>query len=166
VVVREVRPAEYEEAGGVTALAWREFVPHGNERWEGYLRRIGDVAARAERTPVLVAVDGERILGTVTLELDRRIDEEPSWELDPSSANIRMLGVDPAARGRGAGRALVEACIERARSAGKEVVTLHTQSFMKAAIALYESMGFVRDPPRDRTLKEEGITLTAYRMEL
>ena len=44
VEVRPARPEEYEEAGRVTALAYREFAD--GESWDRYLNRIADVAAR------------------------------------------------------------------------------------------------------------------------
>jgi hypothetical protein len=56
--VRPARPDEYEEAGRVTALAYREFVQPGETAWEAYLEEIADVQTRAARGEVLVAVDG------------------------------------------------------------------------------------------------------------
>jgi ribosomal protein S18 acetylase RimI-like enzyme len=76
-----------------------------------------------------------------------------------------MLGVDPSARGRGIGRALVEACIEQTRATGKRVVTLRTTERMKAAQALYSSMAFRRDEGNDM-LTESGMPLLAYRMDV
>ena len=54
----------------------------------------------------------------------------------------RALGVDPATRGQGVGRALTIACIERARADGAAGIALNTLSFMPAATALYEGLGF------------------------
>jgi ribosomal protein S18 acetylase RimI-like enzyme len=60
-----------------------------------------------------------------------------------------MLVVDPAARGRGVGRALMEECCRRARRDGSRVLALHTSPIMTAALAMYRKMGFVfqRDAP-------------------
>jgi ribosomal protein S18 acetylase RimI-like enzyme len=161
--IRRVRPAEYEEAGRVTRLAYDEFVDPADSDWGGYLEEIGDVAARAPRIPVLVAVEGGRVLGSASLETEEAsLGDDP---IEPGTANIRMLGVDPAARGRGAGRALLEACIAEARAQGKGAVTLHTTADMLAALRLYTSAGFVPDPARDWNVTED-FTLTAYRLEL
>jgi ribosomal protein S18 acetylase RimI-like enzyme len=164
VEIRLIRSEEYEEAGRVTALAYREFVPAGRRSrdWEAYLAEIADVAGRADRTQVLVAVDEGRILGSVTLEIDRTIGDE--GDLEPGAANIRMLGVDPGLRQRGAGRALVEECIDRAREAGKRAVTLHTTPLMRLARRMYERMGFERDPARDASYPD--VRLIAYRRSL
>jgi ribosomal protein S18 acetylase RimI-like enzyme len=111
--VRAVRPEEYREAGRVTALAYREFAEPGETDWEEYLEDIADIGARAGRSDVVVAVQDDRIVGSATLELGERIDDDDP-PLEPDEAHIRMLGVHPDARGRGAARALMEACFERA----------------------------------------------------
>lgn len=158
-----MRPEEHEEAGRVTALAYREFMP-GDGSWGEYAERLADVAGRAARTLVLVAVEDGRILGTTTLEVEERIEGgHPREPLRPEEAHMRMLGVAPDARGRGIGRALVEACIEAARSAGKSVLTLHTTEEMEAARRMYESLGFRRGPD---TVWGDGFRLLAYELHL
>ena len=165
VEVRAVRPAEHREAGRVTALAYREFAPPGHRHWEAYLATIEDVAGRAGRTPVLVAVENGRVLGSATLEFDDVTLGDDDEVLPPEMASIRMLGVDPSARGRGVGRALVEGCIREARARGKAVLVLRTTERMTAAQRLYRSMGFRRDPARDLVVGERH-RLIAYRLEL
>jgi ribosomal protein S18 acetylase RimI-like enzyme len=161
--IREVRPDEYEEAGRVTELAYREYASPGDEGWEGYLRVLRDVRGRAARTLVLVAVDGERVVGTATVELDHRIEPEGDPPLRPGEAEIRMLGVLPRARGAGIGRLLMEASLREAHAAGKKLVTLHTTQRMKAAQRMYESMGFQRGSDR---VFESGFVLLSYSLPL
>jgi ribosomal protein S18 acetylase RimI-like enzyme len=156
VEVRRVRPDEYAEAGRVTADAYREFAD--SDSWEEYLRTLADVEARAKRATVLVAVEDGRILGTLTLELDQRIDAgDPP--LPPSEAHIRMLGVAPDARGRGVARALIDASFELAREAGRTRISLHTTQRMRAAQAMYRSLGFERLPDR---VFPDGFVLLSY----
>ena len=156
--VREARPEEFEEAGAVTALAYREFVAPGEENWERYLDVIADVGARAATAPVFIAVEDGRVLGSATLELGARIeDDDPP--LAPDEAHIRMLGVHPDARGRGVARALMDACFAGAREAGRTRVTLHTTSRMRVAQAMYEAMGFERRPDR---VFPDGFVLLTY----
>jgi GNAT superfamily N-acetyltransferase len=159
--IRPARPPEFAEAGRVTALAYREFVRPGDPAWTRYLEHIADVAGRARRALVLVAVHGdgdESILGSATLELDARIDDDDP-PLGAAEAHVRMLGVAPESRGRGVARALMEACANEARARGKTLLTLHTTERMTVARRMYESMGFVRG--NDRTFPD-GFSLFTY----
>jgi ribosomal protein S18 acetylase RimI-like enzyme len=163
--VRLARPEDCEPAGRVTADAYREFAPADDDGWDAYLAEIADVAGRARLTPVLVALEDGRVLGSATVEMDDRVLGDDDRALPPEMASLRMLGVDPSARGRGAGRALVRASIDLARSAGKTLMVLRTTEPMVGAQRLYESMGFERDPERDLRF-DDGFRLIAYRMPI
>ena len=145
LLVRPVRPEECEEAGRATRAG---FVALVGENDREYLDLIADVAGRCDRTTVLVAIAEEgRVLGSVTVELTAKVD--PAREPVPGEAHLRMLGVAPEAQGRGVGRALVEAAVAVARSAGKSRVTLGTRPEMAAAQRLYVRMGFRAGPPAE-----------------
>jgi ribosomal protein S18 acetylase RimI-like enzyme len=163
--IREATPAEYDEAGRVTAEAYREHVRPGDDDWERYLLRIADVRARADQTMIMVAVEDGRVLGSLTLELDGRVRDGDLERraLDPGEAHIRMLGVDPTARSRGVARALMASSEARAREAGKTFVTLHTTQRMEAAQAMYERLGY--DRLEDRVYPD-GFVLLSYRKQL
>jgi DNA-binding MarR family transcriptional regulator/GNAT superfamily N-acetyltransferase len=62
--------------------------------------------------------------------------------LDDATAKLRLLIVEPAARGLGVGAQLVAACTAFARGAGYKRITLWTQSHLSAARRLYVNEGY------------------------
>ena len=141
-VVRKAHAAEMAAVGRLTELAYRaDGHLDGDTHYADTLR---DAASRAAQAELWVAVDaqGDTVLGSVTYcpagsplrELAVRLDQ----------AEFRMLAVDPTARGRGVGRALVETCIDRARTEGAHELVICSMTAMKSAHRLYESLGFVR----------------------
>lgn len=123
---------------------------------------LADVAGRADAGELLVAVDAERVLGAVLFVDPGGRYAEVSG---PGEGEFRMLAVDPAAQGRGVGRALVRACVERAVAAGCHAVVISVRDFARAAQRLYDATGFTRVPERDWSPAPE-VSLLVLRLEL
>ncbi|MFC5635168.1 GNAT family N-acetyltransferase [Streptomyces bullii] len=147
IVIRRAAPGEYAALGDITAHAYLQDGLLDFREGDGYLGELKDVAKRAGAAEVLVAVEHGQVLGGVTFVPSGG----PLADIArPGEAEIRMLAVDRAARGRGVGEALVRACVERARATeGCVRIVLSTQRTMHSAHRIYERLGFVRTPERD-----------------
>ena len=152
-------PADHDRIAELTAGV---YVAEGYASPE-YARELADVAGRADRADLLVARDGDgTVVGSVALVLSGDFGEITRSD---DEAAFRMLVVDPSVQGRGVGQALVEACLERARAAGKRLMVLSTAPPMTSAHRLYERLGFTRLPERDWS-PAPGIDLRVYALPL
>ena len=120
---------------------------------------------------VPIALDGSKLplfqANRIYLDFSSYPDGPNGGELlrGPEEAEIRALAVRPEARGRGVGRALVDAVIGRAASLGVRHLLLLTQQEMTTAHRIYEEAGFARLPARDRS-PQPGVDLLAYGLDL
>jgi GNAT superfamily N-acetyltransferase len=108
--------------------------PMTEERARIFWRGVADGAARGERA-LLVAEDGEGIVGTVQLVL-----AQP--ENQPHRADLAKMLVHRRARCRGIGALLMQAAEAAAREHGKTLLVLDTSS--AEAERLYERSGWTR----------------------
>jgi DNA-binding MarR family transcriptional regulator/N-acetylglutamate synthase-like GNAT family acetyltransferase len=128
--------------------------------------RLGDVGWIIHRQAILYHQEygwdwtfeglASRILGAFVAEFDPA--REDGWVAerggaivgsvflmksdDPAVAKLRLLYVEPSARGTGLGRTLVATCIARARELGYRELTLWTNDILVAARRIYQAAGF------------------------
>jgi ribosomal protein S18 acetylase RimI-like enzyme len=151
-----VRVEELAAVGRLTADA---YVSDGLvDPTNGYVERLLDAAGRAREAEVWVAVEGERLLGSVTFVAPGSPYREIARD---DEGEFRMLAVGPEARGRGVGRTLVELCVRRSRELGYAGLRMSTMDRMASAHRVYERLGFTRVPDDDWS-PEPGVSLLAY----
>jgi ribosomal protein S18 acetylase RimI-like enzyme len=102
---------------------------------------VAVTAARIGRGECLVALDGGEIVGTVTYYRPGH-SSGCAWYGTAHVATLGQLGVDPAYRSRGLGRALIDAVELKARDDGARELALDTAEPADHLIAWYARMGF------------------------
>lgn len=134
VTLRGPRPGDLGWAVERNAAVYAEEFGW-DEEYEALVARIvADFAATRdpEREAVWIAeLDGRRA-GCVFCVRDRA----------PGTARLRLLLVDPPARGHGIGRRLVDACTAFARSADYTDIVLWTNDVLAGARSIYQRAGF------------------------
>jgi ribosomal protein S18 acetylase RimI-like enzyme len=130
----------------VIAAAYAEYAQVlGPALHAAYLDDLLDLEGRTHGQLLVVKV-GRQMAGTVTFFADASHGGH-GW---PSGwASVRAIGVDPAFRGLGIARRMMDECLRRADACGADVIGLHTASFMGSAVRLYEGLGFQRVPEYD-----------------
>lgn len=145
-----VRPADLRDAHVAARLAYSllldhariapdQYRPSGNERsfrelWVAYFQRFverGDAQA-------LVAENAGRFLGYALCALR----EKPPIVSGPPDLVVYEIAVVPELRGRGIGRAILQAACDWGRAQGAVQVCLHVHVANARAVGFYEREGF------------------------
>ncbi|MDA0634634.1 helix-turn-helix domain-containing GNAT family N-acetyltransferase [Nonomuraea sp. MCN248] len=139
--------------------------------------RDGDLSWVVHRHGVLYAReygwgrDFEQLVARVVADFDpacdalwiAEVDGRPAGcvfyiRKDGTTGQLRLLLVEPSARGLGLGRRLVEECLRHARADGRERVVLWTRDCLTSARRVYEAAGFRLDSQEKGS--ENGIEVT------
>lgn len=158
LVVRPARQGDLAAVDALTVAVYRPLLPEGDP----YLRVLGQAGKRFGRAEVVVAELDGQVVGSLTVAAH---GTRYSHIARPDELEFRMLAVSPAARGHGAGTALVRHVLDQAAARGLRAVVLSTQSNMVAARRIYDRLGF-RDAPHRYWSPEPGLTLTVLERRL
>lgn len=163
MTLRDARPSDAEAIRAVTLAAYEQYADTLGPLWTIYRDNIVATLAQVAPAEQIVAERAGAVVGTVLLYPTG--PALPGLGTPAPWPEMRLLAVPPAERGRGIGEVLVGECVRRAHAAGAEALTLHTTDMMRAAVRLYERMGFARDGTLDFD-PAPGVTAKGYRLAL
>ena len=84
---------------------------------------------------IFFALEGDAVIGTCGMQ-----------PVEPGVYEVIKLGVRPECRGRGAGKLLLEACLDWAGAQKARKVVLYSNSRLQSALRLYRRCGFTPIP--------------------
>jgi ribosomal protein S18 acetylase RimI-like enzyme len=165
LLIRDARPEDRAAIRALTLAAYEEHAPV-----------MAPSAWAALRDAITTTLDGEVVAERIVAERHGAIvgsvmlcpPSEGAYggELARlASPEVRLRAVSQAARRQGVGKALMDECMRRARASGATSLGLHTSDSLRAAVRMYERMGFERNPDDD--FQPPGAELVkAYRLRL
>lgn len=158
-ILRNALPEDAQAAGTIVysafkAIAERHGFPPDFPNPELAIGLVDQLIARSDVHSVVAEVDG-RVAGSNFL-----------WE-DGAIAGVGPITVDPLMQNSGVGRRLMEAVIERSRTAGIASVRLVQAGYHMRSLALYARLGFaVREPLSLLQGKALGLRIEDRRVRL
>ena len=167
LLIREAQNSEYETVANLTMAAYRPLFAGvdlpDDLGWYG--AELRDVAGRAARSEIIVAITDGQIVGSLAYHDD--YSEEVKSGNPKNCAGFRVLATDPNMQGHGIGEALTRWCIDRARADGRTALLLNTTDYMKAAQRLYRRRGFEPYPEIGYEIGgSQPVEVLGFRLEL
>jgi DNA-binding MarR family transcriptional regulator/GNAT superfamily N-acetyltransferase len=114
--------------------------------------RALDPSTRGEPSDIVLRDPRPGDYGWIVMRHGELYAQEYGWDIRFESlmahperrkvAKLRLLLVEPSARGLGVGRTLVDACATFARAAGYDTITLWTNSVLVSARRIYQAAGY------------------------
>ncbi len=144
----ELRTARLEDLPQLARLRWKlydEGHPVTGESFQDYAARFGafaEEALRSESWRVMVAHDGERVVGAMWVHRVPRVPQPGRGSAAPL-AYLTNVYVEPGHRDAGLGARLLEAVVDRCKEQGFSLIFAWPS---ERAQAFYERKGFTRPP--------------------
>jgi GNAT superfamily N-acetyltransferase len=167
LIIRDARADEREVVAEITRAAYSEYAEiMSPETWPELRDAIDSgLASTVPADRIVAELDGRAVGSAMLFPANVNAYSHVEDALQLTYPEVRLVAVRPDARGKGIARALMEECVRRARAAGARAIGIHTSASMRAALALYTDMGFVRVPEHD--FRPPGAELVeAYKLEL
>jgi mycothiol synthase len=135
--VRSFRAGDEDELLRVNAAAFAHHPEQGSLDHDGLAERMSE--SWWDPADLLVAEEDGRMLGFHWTKV------HPASSGQTPHGEVYVLGVDPAAQGRGLGKALTLAGLAHLRDHGVGEILLYVEADNDPAVALYRRVGFAHD---------------------
>lgn len=141
LLIRHLAPAD--SIDDITALLHRAFAPLGRMglTCSCIAQSAATTALRVARGTCFVALRGQRIVGTVTVE---RPDpaHDCAWYRRPQTASVHQFAVEPGVQHHGCGTQLLDVARQWATMHGCTELALDTPQRARHLVAWYQAHGF------------------------
>lgn len=167
--IRNAHPSEFQFIGQLMVKVYSQLdgFPKPTEQPQYYklLENVGDFTQKpGVELLVAVASDGT-IDGAVVFFNDMQYYGSGGIATqEKNTAGFRLLAVAEVARGKGLGKLLTLACIQKAKQVGLEQVVIHTTKAMQQAWKMYEGLGFSRS--EDLDFMQGELAVYGFRLTL
>ena len=142
----QVRPVAEEDAEAVVRIWTEAYTGPGKDgRTKPY--ELLEFFEFTRDGRCFVAVEAGEVVGVVIFRSPRSSGMAVA---EGEEAELSRLAVAERAQRAGVGRALVDLCTELASECGAEAIALWSRPYQLEAHRLYESVGYRRQPHRDR----------------
>ncbi|MFA0963665.1 GNAT family N-acetyltransferase [Roseivirga sp. BDSF3-8] len=131
-----------------------------NERWINEYFEMEETDQRMLEEPekyildkgghILVALERDKPVGVCALV----VKNEKGYDYE-----LAKMAVDPSAQGKGIGKILGQAIIEKAKSLGAKKIFLVSNSKLEPAISLYKKLGFTEIEHKDGLYKRCNVQM-------
>jgi uncharacterized damage-inducible protein DinB/GNAT superfamily N-acetyltransferase len=146
----DIRPlAARDSLDALTEMLHRAYAPLAAQglNFTAATQTREDTARRAAEGQCFVAVQGGRLVGTVTAAGPYDLSSAPwtaaaPWLRDRDTAHLHQFAVDPSVQRQGLGRSLVARCEQWARDRGYRLLALDTAEPAAELRAMYRRQGY------------------------
>lgn len=167
--IRNAQPNEFEEIGKLMIQTYAQLdgfpKPHEQPKYYNMLANIGEFIQKPNTELLIAHAHDNKIVGTVVYFSDmKHYGSGGTATQEINTSAFRLLAVDNTQRGKGIGKHLALACIQKAVDNKSKQMIIHTTTAMQAAWTLYESLGFIRS--NDLDFLQEGLPIYGFRLKL
>ena len=167
--VRNAKPHEFAAIGKLMVEVYSrlEGFPKPDEQ-PAYYKMLSNIGMLTEKpgTELLVAVSPTGKIGGGVVYFNSMMHYGSGGKAtkEKDAAGFRLLAVEPSVQGRGVGKLLSIACIEKAKEFKMPQLIIHSTMAMQTAWGMYERMGFQRS--QDLDFMQGKLQVFGFRLRL